>query len=443
MIRGGLRLFAVFSFLVIASSFYLTGAMIQRLINTRIYKTETTRANPVALSIPVFYLFFLVSLNIQTTLMVLISSMIVAMIILFKKIDHSALMKFFLVSLVLYFVICQHPLLGWDTRSIWFFHAKIFHFFSGNEMMAHLSRSEIASFSHSDYPKLHPFLAALFASPYVEWKEQVAKGALVLLWTPVFSEIFRLINIKIKILALFFVLMLSNGQIIAGMTDWLLACYVLIAFLIYHESKDRWMDSLIYLSLPILIKAEGLVLTVLGTSIILILKSGFSFKGLLKSALNASTFFIVPGLAFLLWKFHCSQYAIHNYLTNDPSAALQRLVGRLSDGGKSLGIFVDAFGYYNKLIKNMVYVALIRRVFIWQKITRFEMAVVAFAGLYSCFLFLTYMATPFDLDWHLSTSVERTAFPIYLLLLVGLLIRDINASSRDSLTCQTKAISQD
>jgi hypothetical protein len=360
-------LFAIFSFLLIASSFYLTGTLFLRLINTRILKNEVASVNPVALSIPVFYLFFLISLNVQATLMVLISSMIVAMFVLFKKIDHAVLVKFFLISLVLYLVICQHPLLGWDTRSIWFFHAKIFHFFNGNELMAHLSRSEIATFSHSDYPKLHPFLAALFASPFVEWKEQVAKGALVILWTPVFSEIFRFKNIKIKLLTLFFVLMLSNGQIIAGMTDWLLACYVLIAFLIYHESKERWMDSLIYLSLPILIKAEGLVITILGVSILLLLKSGLSFKSLLKVCLRASIFLLIPGLAFLLWKFHCAQYSIHNYLTTDPSAAIHRLIGRISDGGKSLGIFVDAFGYYNKIIKNLVYVALIRRIFMWKK----------------------------------------------------------------------------
>lgn len=391
-------------------------------------KWSESKVNPIALSVPVLYLFFIGVLNVQWSLIALTLTALIVLITRFKLLNFRALGSFLLIAVSLYLIICQHPLLGWDTRSIWFFHSKILYFLHGSEMLNTLSRSEIAVFSHSDYPKLQPFLGALFATPFSEWREQIAKASMALLWAPVFSELFKLKNIKIKVFALFCVLVLSAGQITAGMTDWLLACYVLVSFLIYYENPDRWMDSIVYLSLPILIKAEGLVLSTLGISIILFLKSGSSIKRLKSNVLKVVLIVSVPAIAFLVWKMNCSHYAIHNYLTNDLSAAMTRLSGRLTDGGKSFWIFVDDFGYYSKVIKNMLYVALIRRVFMWQKITSFEIGVFTFCSVYLCFLFLTYLATPFDLDWHLMTSIQRTAFPILLLPLVTLVIRDIDVA---------------
>ena len=415
---GGIKLFAILSFLLIMLAFYFIGEVLVTFLKVTI--------SPVVLSIPIAYLVFLFTLNVKGTLLVLFIASLVAGIVVFRKINFPNFFKFLLTAVILYFIICQHPLLGWDTRSIWFFHSKILYFFNSSEIMTHLNREEIAFFSHSDYPKLQPFLGSLFAIPFSEWQEQIAKASLALLWTPVFTELIQLKNIKIKGISIFCVLVLSGGQLIAGMTDWLLACYVLMAFLIYFEDENRWLDSIALLSLPILIKAEGLVLSVLGISIILILKSGLSWRSVFKHFAMTLKLVAVPVLAFIVWKLLCAHYSIHNYLTNDPSAAIAKLMGRLTDGGKSFWIFVDAFGYYNKIIKNMVYVALIRRLLIWKKITHFEVAAFSFAGIYSCFLFFTYMATPFDLDWHLSTSIERTAFPVFLLMLVTLLIRDID-----------------
>lgn len=415
---------------MITISFYVTGLSALDFFNRKFSKENQISVSPVLISIPVLYLFFLVTLNVKHSLVSLFVMAIFFVVFKFRKLNLKDVFVYSLISFVLFLMICQTPLLDWDTRSIWFFHSKIIYYFSGSEMMNYFNRNEIATFSHSDYPKLQPFLSALFAFPFPEWKEQIAKSSLALLWSPVFFQIFKTKDLKIKIILFVTILLLNNGQFFSGLTDWLIASYVLIAFIIYNEDEKKWLDSVIFLSLPILIKAEGLVLTTLGISTILILKSSFQIKALFRNFKFLSFLMIVPVLCFLLWKYHCAKYGIHNYLTNDPSAAILRIKDRLFDHGKSLKIFVDCFGYYNKVIKIMVYLALLRRLMIWKKLIRFEIAIFSFVAIYTVFLFFTYMGTPFDLNWHLSTSIERTAFPIFLLSLVTLLIRDIDLAKR-------------
>jgi len=85
------------------------------------------------------------------------------------------------VLLVHYLQIFAEPLYRWDARSIWFFHARMIWLAQG--LGSGWDHPSLA-FSHPDYPKLGPSLAAQVAYLAGHWNEYAPKGGLFLLLVP-------------------------------------------------------------------------------------------------------------------------------------------------------------------------------------------------------------------------------------------------------------------
>jgi hypothetical protein len=178
-----------------------------------------------------------------------------------------------------------------------------------------------------------------------------------------------------------------------------------------------------------LLKSEGLVISGVGILIILIAKSGIKPNKILTNLYITKYFLFIPLACFVLWKVYCLKFGIHNYLTENIHSTAVKLIERLSDF-KSFWIFEEGFGYRNRTVKLMIYAALIRRFVFFSRISKIEKMVTMFVVVYITFLFVTYMSTPFDLNWQLDTSILRTAAPIMLLTLVTLVIRDIDVAKK-------------
>lgn len=119
-------------------------------------------------------------------------------------------------------VVLSGPVVDWDARSIWFFHAK--RIFFDNNLYAQLDG--YASWSHNDYPILVPAVAASLAKSVGHWNEIFPRlsvvlvllpAVLVLAWAFVSRVAFNLLAVAM--------LLMGNKLLLNGYMDALLAIY--------------------------------------------------------------------------------------------------------------------------------------------------------------------------------------------------------------------------
>src|SRR5205807_1272968 len=95
----------------------------------------------------------------------------------------------FYLILMYYFKIFAEPLQDWDARSIWFFHAKMI-WTEGALSKASGWNHSSTRWSHPDYPKLVPSIAAQLAYIKGFWNEFLPKGSLLIMLIPTIFWIF-------------------------------------------------------------------------------------------------------------------------------------------------------------------------------------------------------------------------------------------------------------
>src|SRR5262245_48515143 len=101
----------------------------------------------------------------------------------------AAITAIVLLFVAYYFRILSEPLSVWDARSIWFFHAKMIWVHGGLSQHGGWNHASLA-FSHPDYPKLVPALAAELAWLQGHWNEFGPKASLLVMLVPLLFWIF-------------------------------------------------------------------------------------------------------------------------------------------------------------------------------------------------------------------------------------------------------------
>lgn len=328
--------------------------------------------------------------------------------------------------------ILYEPLAGWDARSIWFFHGRLIYFNQG----FHLSlpggwNNPALLFSHVEYPKLIPVLAAQSAQIAGFWNEYVPKVSLMLLLLPTlfaatsFFERIRLSSLFL-ILSFYFSLgwMLWNGYADGYFALFaVFACMYAARWLKDEDSRDL-LSASVFLSIAVSVKNEGslfALLLIVGASAIV----RFSKKTVKKTEGTPGDrwryrlILFLPFLGFFIWTFLKKAWGLQNDLELG-AETLSRIAQRVEKGQISLilkSLLIDA--------QVMRAAILLAGTFIAAKIMRARPPVPLLLPLSICLfyfsgMFVIYAGTPKDLEWHLGTSAGRTMLPVLLCLFASI-----------------------
>lgn len=312
------------------------------------------------------------------------------------------------------------PLIAWDARSIWFFHAK--RIFFDNGLYAQLDK--YAPFSHNDYPVLVPSLAASLAKSVGYWNEIYPKLSIVETLFPIYLVFAFLF--KNDIFFAIFVgssLFVCKSFLLNGYMDAILALYcaaaVVLLYVIYSEKGNNQGRSLdlksyllffIALTLPF-IKNEGLLAALL-IYFCLLPRLIADYKLLVLSILSLAFYFI-------LWRYPLINHHIHTDLF--VSGVIDRGIKRLSNFSDMYTILkyfvVYSGGYFFILFASIA---------ILNKNIINKLPSLLFIIIYCFALIVIYVITPDSLIWHLNNSADRTfmvvnmcitSFVVYLVMI--------------------------
>lgn len=320
---------------------------------------------------------------------------------------------------IIFILICAsillYPLRDWDARSIWFFHAKIFHF--ENLRFTSTLAEPSVGFSHPHYTHFFPMMTAYVLTPWPFWNAYVPKVSLLLLLIPVWlgflSLSSKLIRWKQTLIGLtLFGLpgpLLWNGYMDGYLAAFfVLGTWALVQFYEDHSMAKGWLAAFFY-AISILLKQEGMALVLISICL-----SGVYYIKYLK---NTFIWFTFPCFfAFILYITVRKQIPTDDYFLNSQSP-LKFLFERIVDPASLL-----LLGKY--LITHLwgIFIFVIILHF-WFRLYRFSwnlFLIIAFV--YTAVLSLIYLSTSFEFPWYLATSVSRTLLVVQLLLILSLVL---------------------
>ena len=158
---------------------------------------------------------------------ILINFLVIIIFFFNALIDNSKKRLLFIkITIIIYGIISLgSPLIEWDARMIWLFHAKRI-FFDGN---VYSQFDNYFSISHNDYPLLVASLSSSIAHLMNGWNEILPKFANVFFMTSPFLFLSFILKNKIKeIIFVLTILLIMEKRIIVGEIDMLQSLYFVL-----------------------------------------------------------------------------------------------------------------------------------------------------------------------------------------------------------------------
>jgi hypothetical protein len=308
------------------------------------------------------------------------------------------------------YVVDRLPIVTWDARSIWFFRAKQL-FVSGHFLARDASEY---SWTHPEYPLLYPAITAFFSS-FGQWDERRAAMAIVLFFGVLLSLIFMLARRALGrgAGALFAAVpcVYLFQPALGGYADGFVTLSLLVAVLGFAGDDTEVLGWLGAFSAAAF-KREGFILAVFLAIVQTLI--GTSSRGRRWSRRALPFLGFVPVLIHGAWVKHLGipdTYAKAKLPATwvDITGRFEIIWSSIRDLGRTRSpIQLGVAG----LILTVVFVRDARRAPSGLAASLTGLAALAF----SVFAFLV---TPFDLQWHLSTALERLMEHVGLLLAVG------------------------
>jgi hypothetical protein len=298
-------------------------------------------------------------------------------------------------------LILSHPVVDWDARFIWMFHAKRI-FFDGS---LYGQLDGYANWSHNDYPNLIPALAASLARAVGYWNEIIPRTSVLFVLVPVILVVALTWEQRGVVFAwLAVVIAVAQGNLLNGYVDVYVGLYFGLGLALLLSAQPKWLWSLVVLSL-MLIKNEGLLAGLLLIAVF----------GLIHLRHPKQWWWAVwPILAYaLLWKIPLVLNHVQGDLfQQDP---LARAVERLHNPSE-LSMLIQSVQTH--LGHTAWLIPLTWMTLWWFKTNRLAQAWVLMAPLgYFVVVIGIYLATPHSLEWHLRTSANRVFMVINLTII--------------------------
>ena len=300
------------------------------------------------------------------------------------------------------------PIRGWDGRSIWFLHSKIIYFARGLTHSAdwHL---ESLQFAHMDYPKLVAVLGAQIASLAGFWNEFLPKGSLILVALPPVLALPTLVRQRAAAAFVAVAFLLVPGELLwSGYMDGLLALYAGTALLALGQGQ--WALGICLLSVMPNLKNEGLVLAAI-TLAVLVLRETRSARDFLRrvNRRQLGLFAVALGMSGATWQILRLSWGLQGYLAAGSFVArLLERAGQMTTWRQILEALLDSGRLAQALALLALWAVATRRV------GRAARTLLIILAVYVGSVVAVYLGTPFDLEWHLGSSVDRTMLPVVL-----------------------------
>ncbi len=313
------------------------------------------------------------------------------------------------------------PLLDWDARSIWFFHAKAIFFDGGFRPSAFWENPEY-NWSHKYYPKLVPMLAARAADFTVAgWNEYAPKIGLI----PAFAAGLFGLGAAAGRAPLRTALILAGAVTVLGVQMWngymdglqaLFAVTAVAGLAAWIEDGDRGdlVLGLAAAAVALCVKDEGVLMLVIVPPLLALGLWRHPHARDLRNLSLAALF--IPPLTFQWFKHSLAMSAgmqggdvIGRAAATlaDPAAILAKL--------EVLTTVAAADTYLFPVLAAYAAVAL----FLALPPTRLIFG--AAAMIYTACLVGVYFGTPFDFAWHVGSSLDRVVMAPTLMLWVGMI----------------------
>lgn len=326
----------------------------------------------------------------------------------------------------LYFVLYAGKHGSWDAVAIWNAHAKFVYY---PYVFGSLYKSNPLSVQHPDYPLMLPAIIAFFwhAFNYVSTTIPLVFAYLLLIAVPLFVY-YALKDAGLHLsagVALLVFLINSNFKEIAASqcADTLLSLLVLVVFVQYNNLSNS-PGSLVYIMGFICgacgwVKNEGLLFCLVFTLFFIIA----NYKNI-KALARYFTGLLIPLLIIISFKIY---YAPANDLVSGENKQLTELSSVLLDVAR-YRIILKSFittavtNYPQALILVIALIIYRRHAFLTMPF--------AIVGTMLAAYFAIYLISPYNLNWHLYTSLYRVYQQLYPALVYLLLLSFGNAGKR-------------
>jgi len=324
----------------------------------------------------------------------------------FFKYEKNKFLILFLFGLIV--ISLGTPTDSWDARSIWLFKAK--EFFYDHSLIS--VKNNYAEFSHNNYPSIAPAFAAGLSTLIGYWNEIYPKAGLTLMFIPPLIIISRFFDNNFFLISISIILFIIGKFLVNGELDGLVALYFVSSAIIIYNLKnlnnDIFYQSLIlifFLIILSLLKAEGTLLLLCSFigSMFIFYKKKYLCKKLIIS-------FFVSIIPVLIWNYFCIYNNIGN-TNNDNIFNINNFAYRIL----YLKNYILIFEYLllnEKFLFGLI-VFLVSTIYIKNKDILIYVSSISL--IYILFLFIVYLSTPLDLEWHLN-SANRIIKPIALFL---------------------------
>ena len=318
--------------------------------------------------------------------------------------------------IILMIIVLGNPTHAWDAWAIWLFHAK--RIFFEQSIIAQLDGYAIIG--HNDYPVIAPAFAASLATLIGGWNNIFPKLAFLLMYFPPLILSIKIFNVRYHLLFLILILYILNLQFILGLADGLVAIYfTLSSYLIYDifvNKQNSFFCLLITFCFLIILsslKNEGLVMVIILLSILIIIN--ISKKEILQNY-KKIIFLLFSLIPILIWKITCINYNVNNDIINyNALNSLKNMIFNYS----SFKLIFKFLILDTKFIISIIFILLAFNFTKNKRIFYFSL-LVGMSYIFS--LFIVYLITPYDLEWHLSSSASRVIIsPAFLFSFFGLL----------------------
>ena len=320
------------------------------------------------------------------------------------------------------------PIVGWDARSIWFFHAKMIYFAGG--LFSDNGWTNPAFNDHANYPKLIAVLGAQIATLNGQWNDFVPLSSismLIVIECVALAYLFRSLLFIILFLSLTYSVLGLPGYYVNGYMDIHVAVFAVltVGFLVralsQHDPID-WLMALLTAGVTASLKNEGLAID---TILVVISCAGLCWtywrhKNVHWSPVTPLLMALgVAAFPVVLWQSFAVIWHLHPPQPTD-SGPLQRLIARL-DGPSLSAIFHAVAAPYSFVAALLVAAA---TGFINRKKQDLSLFLPLLVSIfYFAVLWLVYMTDSDELIWLLQTSADRVTYSVKLLLMFSLALQ--------------------
>lgn len=327
--------------------------------------------------------------------------------------------------IALYFIlIISTPIFEWDARSIWFLHGKMIYGSQTIGLEAGWQHPSI-QFSHVDYPKLIAVMSAQIATLFGYWNEYLPKLSLVFLFIPLAITLTSFLHQnKVYLLMLIPILWVGNW-LWNGYMDGYLALYfgvgILLGYKFFSLKRFLYLQlSSTFLITCLYLKNEGQLAFLI--AIIVFAIYVFLIKDFLPTQKNKGNFenilfLIFQLIPFFLWAIYKLIFGINNDLEIGSQAFFHRIFERMSNQSWSIVLMEITDQIILPLTIFLILLIVLRNYDNGIAISPTFFGLTAL--LYTLSMIFIYLSTPYDLDYHLRTSVDRTMLPVAVVLWLG------------------------